>query len=122
MDMYSSFFEYLAIFKIIFIINIILREVNMKYYKKITDLSRKKRIKKMLLLASILCFMLVIRVGFIQFVQGHELQEMAYIQQTLNRNISPKRGTIWDSTGENILAMSASVESVFVTPRKYFTF
>ena len=94
----------------------------MWYYKKITDLSRKKRIKRMLFLAFILCFTLIIRVGFIQFVQGHELQEMAYVQQTLNRNINPKRGTIWDSTGKNILAMSASVESVFVTPRKYFAF
>ena len=88
----------------------------MKYYKKTTNLERKKRMRNMLFIAFFLCILLIIRVGFISLVQGHELQEMAYVQQTLNRNINPKRGTIYDSTGENILAVSATVESVFVTP------
>ena len=43
----------------------------------------------------------------------HEL----YSQQTLNRKINPKRGTIYDSTGKNVLAVSASVETVSVTPK-----
>ena len=42
---------------------------------------------------------------------------MAYSQQTLNRKINPKRGTIYDSTGKNVLAVSASVETVSVTPK-----
>lgn len=41
---------------------------------------------------------------------------MAYMQQTLNRKINPKRGTIYDSTEENILAVSASSETVSVNP------
>ena len=41
---------------------------------------------------------------------------MAYAQQTLNRKINPKRGTIYDSTEKNILAVSATVETVSVTP------
>ena len=41
---------------------------------------------------------------------------MAYMQQTLNRKINPKRGTIYDSSGKNILAMSASCETVSVNP------
>ena len=94
----------------------------MKYYTKSTALSRKKRIKKIFFIAFLMCMLLIIRVGFIQFVQGHELQEMAYVQQTLNRNINPKRGTIYDSTGKNILAISASVETVSVTPRKYYRY
>lgn len=50
-------------------------------------------------------------------MQGSELQSMAYSQQTLNRKINPKRGTIYDSTGKNVLAVSASVETVSVTPK-----
>lgn len=49
-------------------------------------------------------------------MQGSELESMAYFQQTLNRNINPKRGIIYDATGKNILAVSASVETVSVNP------
>ena len=38
------------------------------------------------------------------------------MQQTLDRSINPKRGTIYDSTGKNILAISSSVETVTVNP------
>ena len=41
---------------------------------------------------------------------------MAYVQQTLNRKINPKRGTIYDATGKNILAVSASCETVSINP------
>ncbi|MCI8310564.1 MAG: hypothetical protein HFJ45_10590 [Clostridia bacterium] len=40
---------------------------------------------------------------------------MAYVQQTLDRTINPNRGTIYDRNGE-ILAMSASVETITVNP------
>jgi cell division protein FtsI/penicillin-binding protein 2 len=75
--------------------------------------------KNMLFLSFAICIALIIRIGFIQFVQGSELKDMAYMQQTLNRNINPKRGTIYDSTGKNILAISASVETVSINPRQY---
>ena len=83
---------------------------------KSTNISRKKRLRNFLLSAFTICMLLVIRIGYIQFVQGSELQAMAYTQQTLNRKINPKRGTIYDATGKNILAISASVETVSVTP------
>ena len=83
---------------------------------KSTNISRKRRLRNFLFIAFTICMLLVIRIGFIQFVQGSELQAMAYTQQTLNRKINPKRGTILDSTGKNILAVSASVETVSVTP------
>ena len=41
---------------------------------------------------------------------------MAYMQQTLDRNINPRRGTIYDSTGKTILAVSSTVETITVTP------
>lgn len=59
---------------------------------------------------------ILVRIGFIQLVQGAELKEEAYSQQTLDRNINPKRGTIYDATGKNILAISATVETVTINP------
>lgn len=84
---------------------------------KPTNIKRKRRLRNMIFITSILCFSLIVRIGVIQFVQGSELQSMAYSQQTLNRKINPKRGTIYDSTGKNVLAVSASVETVSVTPK-----
>ena len=81
-----------------------------------SNVGRKRRMRNMLIISFVLCMALIIRIGFIQFVQETELKAMAYSQQTLNRKINPKRGTIYDSTGKNILAVSASVETVSVTP------
>ena len=83
---------------------------------KTTNIGRKKRLMRMLIVAFIICNLLIVRVGFIQFVQGSELKAKAYAQQTLNRNINPKRGTILDATGKVALAVSASVETVSVNP------
>ena len=83
---------------------------------KLTSISRKRRLRNILFISFIISIILIIRVGIIQFVQGSELQSMAYAQQTLNRKINPKRGTIYDSTEKNILAVSATVETVSVTP------
>ena len=83
---------------------------------KSTNIGRKKRLRSMLFISFTICILLIIRIGFIQFVQGSELQSMAYMQQTLNRKINPKRGIIYDATGKNILAVSASVETVTINP------
>ena len=47
---------------------------------------------------------LTIRIGFIQFVQGASLKESAYKQQTINKIISTKRGTIYDATRKDLSA------------------
>ena len=80
------------------------------------NLSMKKRMRNILFVMFLLITILIGRLGFIQFVQGKELSEMAYEQQTLDRTINPKRGTIYDRTGENILAVSSTVETVTVNP------
>ena len=59
---------------------------------------------------------LIIRIGWIQFGMGAELQSMAYVQQTLDRSINPRRGTIYDATGKTILAVSSTVETITVNP------
>ena len=81
-----------------------------------TNLSMKKRVRNILFVMFLLIALLITRIGVIQFVQGAELSEMAYEQQTLDRTINPKRGTIYDRTGTNILAVSSTVETVTVNP------
>ena len=79
-------------------------------------LSSKKKMRNTLFIAFLIIICLVVRLGFIQFVQGSELSSLAYQQQTLDRKINSKRGTILDSTGEKVLAVSSTVETVSVNP------
>ncbi len=79
-------------------------------------LSSKKKMRNTLFIAFIIIICLIGRIGFIQFIQGGELSSMAYQQQTLDRNINPKRGTIYDATGKNVLAVSSTVETITVNP------
>lgn len=79
-------------------------------------LTNKKRMMWLLFCSFIFFLGLTFRIGWIQFVQGAELQAMAYKQQTLNRSINPKRGTIYDATGKNALAVSSTVETVTINP------
>ena len=81
-----------------------------------TKLSSKRKMRTMLFICFALITVLLGRIGYIQFVKGGELSSMAYTQQTLDRNVNPKRGTIYDATGKNILAVSSTVETVTVNP------
>ena len=80
------------------------------------SLNRKKRMRNSLFVVFIIFTLLTVRVGWIQFVQGSELQTKAYMQQTMDRKINPKRGTIYDSTGKTVLAVSSTVETITVNP------
>ena len=53
----------------------------------------------MLFVVLLIILALIARLGYIQLINGKNLSEMAYEQQTLDRAINPKRGTIYDSTG-----------------------
>ncbi len=79
------------------------------------NLSSKKRMRNALLTCVGLFSLLVVRIGYIQFIEGEELQTLAYVQQTLDRQINPNRGTIYDRNGV-ILAKSASVETITINP------
>jgi len=80
------------------------------------NLSSKKKLRKTLFISFIVFFLLVVRLGYIQLIQGEELQSKAYKQQALDRNINPKRGIIYDSTGKYILAVSSTVYTITVNP------
>ena len=57
------------------------------------------------------------RIGYLQFIEGAYLTELAYQQQTINQILSPKRGNIYDSTGK-ALAISAQVDTITINPTK----
>ena len=66
----------------------------------------------------ILVFIILLgRIGYLQFVEGAYLTELAYQQQTINQILSPKRGNIYDSTGK-ALAISAQVDTITINPTK----
>ena len=81
-----------------------------------SNIKTKKRIRNLLIILVIVLLALIIRVGVIQFIDGERLETMALEQQALDRKVSAKRGTIYDATGKNILAVSSSVETVTVNP------
>lgn len=58
---------------------------------------------------------LSLRIAYIQFIWGPTLAREALEQQTRDREISAKRGTIYDRNGKQ-LAVSADVETVGLTP------
>jgi len=80
-----------------------------------TSLTNKKKMRNMLFIVFLIIAILIGRLGYIQLIQGKELSELAYEQQTLDRAINPKRGTIYDATG-TVLAQSSTVETVTVNP------
>lgn len=76
-----------------------------------------KKIKTIFLVIILLLAILIGRIGYLQFVQGNYLKELAYNQQSINQIISPKRGSIYDSNGQ-VLATSASVDTITINPEK----
>lgn len=76
-----------------------------------------KKIKITLIITILIFTILIGRLGYLQFVQGTYLKELAYQQQAINQIISPKRGSIYDSTGK-VLATSASVDTITINPNK----
>ena len=93
-----------------------IKQSKVKMEEKTGDVSRKKRMRNEIIILWLILIALTCRIGWIQFGMGAKLQSMAYVQQTLDRNINPKRGTIYDSTEKNILAVSSTVETITVNP------
>lgn len=74
-----------------------------------------KRIIILLFLVGLVFLLLVIRLIWLQFVDGPELEKAAYNQQTINKLIAPKRGNIYDANGKT-LAISADVDTISINP------
>lgn len=76
-----------------------------------------KKLKIIFVVVILILFLLIGRIGYLQFIDGNHLKELAYNQQVINQIISPKRGSIYDSTGK-VLATSASVDTITINPSK----
>ena len=83
--------------------------------KKMFDIN--DRLGRMLIVFFIVFIVLIGRLAWLQIVQGADLTERMNRQITASKTISPKRGTIYDSTGK-ALAISAQVDTVSIDPTK----
>ena len=81
------------------------------------NLIHTKKLRVIFVIVLLCMIVLILRIAFLQFIQGSELREYAYQQQTINQVISPKRGKIYDSTGK-ALAISARVDTVTINPSR----
>ncbi len=95
---------------------------NNKLYKSAnnefsTNLLAIKKFRIVLASLLIIFLLLIIRLIWLQFVQGSDLKEQAYNQQTTDQIISTSRGTIYDSTGKT-LAISTPTDTVTINPKK----
>jgi stage V sporulation protein D (sporulation-specific penicillin-binding protein) len=75
------------------------------------NLITKKRLVALFVIILLIMIALIIRVGYIQVVQGSELQKLAVEQWTNDVKIDAKRGKILDRNGAE-LAVSANCERV----------
>ena len=79
-------------------------------------LKNQKRIIVILMFCGALALILFSRLVYIQVIKSKHYEEKAYEQQTRQRSVAAKRGTIYDSTGEKVLAQSVSVNIVTAVP------
>lgn len=91
----------------------------MKKSKKLVKINNIniKRMKIISILFFLIFFVLIIRLAYLQFVKGSWLSKQASSQQTSTKTITPERGIIYDTNGK-VLAVSAEVDTVSVTPSK----
>ncbi|MCI9087412.1 MAG: PASTA domain-containing protein [Clostridia bacterium] len=86
----------------------------MSRVKKLYTTSKKLTVIMLVFFA--LLILLIIRLGFLQFVQGANLKEQMYNQLITSRLVNPHRGTIYDTNGKT-LAVSAPVDTITINPK-----
>ncbi len=84
-------------------------------------LKNQKRIVIMLVACVVVASLLIGRLVYIQVIKSNHYTQMAYDQQTRQRTVAAKRGTIYDATGQKVLAQSVSVNVVTVVPNSIET-
>lgn len=94
----------------------------MKKSKKDTKVLKMDAIqRKKLSIFLICCFsifvLLILRLGYLQFVQGAWLSQQASAQQTTTKALKANRGTIFDTTGKR-LSVSMETDTVSVNTSK----
>jgi len=77
----------------------------------------KKRLIAILLSFTFLFSAMVVRVGYLQLVEGAEIKGKASVQQSSSQIINANRGNIYDRNG-TLLAVSAPVQTVVANPKE----
>lgn len=77
----------------------------------------QKKHKIILMVTFIILFLLIIRLFYLQTINGSYLANLASKQQTTSEKIISKRGNIYDSTGVS-LAISETVDTITINPKK----
>ena len=80
------------------------------------NLKNRKKMKNALFVSFFILFALTARIGYIEFIQGKDLQSKAYEQLVQKRAVNPKRGTIYDAKEKYTLAVSSTAYTVTVNP------
>lgn len=89
--------------------------MNTKNKSKVKKSSISTRLRNGMIVIFLIMILLIVRLGWLQFVKGSWLKEQMYSQLITSRIISPKRGTIYDANGKE-LAISATVDTVTINP------
>ena len=77
----------------------------------------RKKIKLGFIIVLLLLLALIVRLFYLQIIDGEYLYELALKQQTTTEVISSKRGNIYDSTGTP-LAISETVDTISINPSR----
>ena len=89
--------------------------MNTKNKSKVKKSSISTRLRNGMIVIFLIMILLIVRLGWLQFVKGSWLKEQMYSQLITSRIISPKRRTIYDANGKE-LAISAAVDTVTINP------
>lgn len=76
-----------------------------------------KKLRVVMIMGIVFLALLIIRLLWIQFIDGAWLKERAFRQQTASKLISPERGSILDVNGKS-LAISEKVDTISINPGK----
>lgn len=89
-----------------------------KHNLNVTNNIPVAKLKVFLTLVFLLLFALIVRLAYLQFINGKYLKQRAFSQLSYTETISANRGSIYDSTG-TVLATSYAADNVVVVPKKF---
>lgn len=89
-----------------------------KHNLNVTNKVSPFKLKAFLMTIFLLLIALIIRIAYLQFIDGKSLKQEAYAQLSYTETISANRGSIYDSTG-TVLAASYEADNVVINPSKF---
>lgn len=76
------------------------------------------KLKAFLMFIFLSLSLLIVRIAFLQFVDGKKLKQQAFAQLSYTETISASRGSIYDSTG-TVLATSYESDNIIISPSEF---